>query len=119
MSLDGLVNRPCTLVLRSESDERTELGNEVPDETLIETVWELQQKSRDEQPEEGEVSDTRWDAFFLPGTDLTTADAVIDGLTGHVFEVFGESWPVRNPTTQEESHIQATVRRTAGSEDAS
>lgn len=116
--LSQLINRPCTLVLRSSSTELDAHGNEIPSEDLVASVCEIQQQRRDEPGGEGELSDTRWDAFFPVGTSLTTGDSVeVPGLG--TFELTGDPWSARNPRTQVESHVEATLRRTDGPEDAS
>lgn len=115
--LAQLINRPCLIVHRLSSTTTDSYGNEIPDEDLIEAVCELQQQQRTEPGTEGETSDTKWMLFLPAGTAITTGDSV--EVDGHVYEVTGEPWPARNPRTQAESHIEATVRRVAGSEDAS
>src|SRR5689334_17240639 len=115
--LATLLNRPVTITRRLPSSDTDGYGNEIPDEDTVETVCELQQQQRTEPGDEGELSSTRWLAIFPAGTDLRTGDAIeVDGAT---YEVFGDPWPARNPRTRAESHVEATVVRTAGSEDAS
>jgi hypothetical protein len=115
--IDDLINRPCTIISRSESGDTDELGNDIADVNEVVTVCEVQQRRRDEPDAHGEVSDTLWDGFFLAGTELTTADAVRPEGLGE-FELVGDPWPVRDPLTQQESHVEATLRRVAGAEDA-
>lgn len=115
--LAQLINRQCQIVRRSQSSDLDDYGNEIPGEEIVETVCELQQRRRDEPGGEGETSDTEWVAFFLPEADLDTGDGLI--VDGVVYEVTGDPWSARNPRTQAESHIEATLRRTAGSEEAS
>lgn len=115
--LSTLINRPCTIWSRSASTDVDELGDAIDDETATETVCELQQHQRSEPGDQGEFSDTGWLLFLLPGTALDTSDQV--EVDGQVFEVVGAPWEVRNPRTQTVSHIEATLRRTAGAEGGS
>lgn len=118
MSLTSLINRPCLLIRRSESGDTDDYGNDIATETIVATVCEIQQIRRTEPATEGELSQGDWVAFFLPGTALDTSDAIeVDGLG--TFELVGGPWVVRNPRTQQESHVEASLRRTAGAEDLS
>lgn len=117
MSIATLINRPCVVIERLPSGDTDDYGNSVPDEEEVETVVELQQVQRDEPGGAGELSDTRWLGFFPAGTDLTTADAVV--VDGERYELEGDPWPVRNPRTGTESHVEASLCRVAGAEDAS
>lgn len=117
MSLAQLINRDCILVQRTEDGTTDELGNEIPAETHVQTVCELQQQRRTEEEDQGEVSEADWLLVLPAGTDIDTGDSVI--VDGNEYELIGAPWPARNPRTRAESHIEATVRRTAGPEDAS
>jgi hypothetical protein len=114
MSLAQLLNRPVTIISRSDSGETDELGNEIPTETAIETVGELQQRQRDEPGAQGEFSETTWLLVLPTGTEIDTGDAVV--IDGRIYELVGDPWAARNPRTQTESHVEATVRRAAGEE---
>lgn len=87
-------------------------GNLVPTITEVETVGELQQVRR----EEGEVSDTHWLLILPADSEIDTGDAV--SIEGRTYELIGDPWFARNPRTQLLSHVECTLRRTAGSEDA-
>jgi hypothetical protein len=113
--ISRLISRPCTLILRRDGDATDEFGNPIAEETEVETVCELQQRRRDERIGAGETSDTFWALYLRPGEDLRTSDAV--EVDGEVYELVGEPWTVRNSRTGATSHVQATVRRVAGSED--
>lgn len=110
--LSTLLNLPCTLIRRTESGEKDEYRNDIPGEQAIETACELQQKQRSEDDDLGETSDTRWLLILPAETDVATGDAVV--IEGLVYEVIGDPWAARNPRTQQHSHVEATVRRTAG-----
>ena len=116
MSLTNLINRPCTITTGIETDD---FGID-PDPATpapVTTVCELQQRQRGENADDGEVSWTDWIAFFPVGTLIDTADTVT--VDGHNYEVVGEPWVARNPATEADSHIEATLWRTAGAGDGS
>lgn len=118
MTLSQLINRPCTLVYRTDTGDTDELGNVIPSETRVDAVCEVQQDRREEPGDAGEVSDTRWSGYFLPGVDLRTADAVqVEGIG--TFELIGDPWPARNPRTETEEHVEATLRLVRGAGEAS
>jgi hypothetical protein len=108
-------HRAC--ITRAAVDEIDEYGDEIPTETTVETVGELQQQQRTEQ--DLARRDLRHPlAADPPGRDqIGTGDSV--EVDGHEYEVVGEPWAARNPRTRAESHVEATLRRVAGSEDAS
>lgn len=110
--LAKLLNTTCTIVRRSASEKEDDYGNLIPTEEEVETVCYVEQKQRDEQAE-GEPAGERWLGIFPPGTGLDPNDSVtVDGLGS--FEVFGPPWPARNPRTQSESHVEATLLKVAG-----
>jgi hypothetical protein len=115
--LTDLLNRPITIVSRTDGDATDEYGNEIPDEAMTSTVGELQQERRDEPGASGETSDTRWLLVVPAGTVINTGDAVI--VDNEVYEVVGAPWPARNPRTGTTSHVEASLRRTAGDEGGS
>lgn len=117
MPIDLLMNLPVTIVNRTDSDDVDEYGNAIPTENAMETVGELQQVRRDEPGDAGETSDTRWLLVLPAGTVVNTGDAVI--ADSEVYEVVGQPWPARNPRTGVVSHVEATLRRTAGDEGGS
>jgi hypothetical protein len=107
-----LLNRPCTITRRGDSDALDEYNDPIPAVPVeIETVCELQQQQRTEPVDQGESSDTRWALFLPAGTDITTGDSItVDGLA---YEMVGDPWHARDPITKRESHLEANVRRTA------
>lgn len=115
MTLAQMINTPCTILRRSASGSRNKYGGKSKVDTPVETVCELQQRRRDEQGDQGELSDTFYLAIFPAGTEIRTGDGLV--VAGHEYEMIGDPWRARNPRTQAESHIEATVRRTAGDED--
>lgn len=118
MSLTQLINRTCTIIRRSESGATDDFGNDLPTETEEDTVCEVQQQRRTEGEADEEIAEGDWLGIFPAGTDLRTGDAVrVDGIG--TFELVGDPWPARNPRSQTESHVEASLRRTAGSYDES
>lgn len=124
MSLTQLINTPCTITHRTTSEKRDRYGNEIPTETLVDTVCEVQESrlslaGRSSEPEtEGEMSDTHWTGLFPTGTPLSTADTVRVEDIGD-FEVAGEPWHARNPRTQTIDFVEVPLRRTVGGEEGS
>lgn len=110
--LSTLINRPCTITRRLPSGAEDEIGNLIASEEVIETVCELQQQQRTEPTGQGELSDTRWLLILPAGTSLHGGDTVT--VDDESYELVGEPWHARNPRTRTESHVEATVRRTAG-----
>lgn len=100
---------------KSESNETDDYGNEIPKAAETTTVCEIQQQQRSETASEGELSDTRWLGFFPADTELDTGDVVATDGIG-TLELIGAPWPVRDPEDQTVSHLEATLRRTAGPE---
>lgn len=118
MPLATLLNRPCTIFRRSPSGSKDDYGNAILTETAVETVCEIQQRSRTEEDDQGELSDTLWLGIFPGETVLRTGDEVrVEGIGN--FELVGDPWPARNPRTQVEEHVEATLRRTVGDEEGS
>ena len=119
MSIATLISRNCTLLLRDESGTVDDYGNDIPSVTLLATVCELQPRRANEGDAAEEISEDDYVAYFLPGTDLSTADAVAMTDTGETFEFVGKPPVWRNPRTGANVYVEAFIRRTAGSEDAS
>ncbi|MGZ6587885.1 MAG: hypothetical protein ACXVHX_26745 [Solirubrobacteraceae bacterium] len=92
-----------------------DLGNEIPEEESTETLCELQQTSTTEPALEGESSDSRFLLILPAGTLIATGDTVT--IEGQDYELVGDPWRARNPRLGTHSHVQATVRRTSGTED--
>lgn len=112
-----LISRPCVLVRGARAD-RDDFGlDDDPDaeEVRVETVCAIQQRQRTEDPEAGEVSRSDWTGYFLPDETLGTADKV--EVDDERYEVVGEPWRVMDLETDEASHLEASLRRTAGALD--
>ena len=110
----SLINRPCTLIRRDATGATDARGNPVIETTELETLCEIQQERRDESTDTGVVSVTVWKAFFPPGLDVAPGDQIVVTDDGRAYEVDGEPWDARNPRTQVQSHIEATLKRTRG-----
>lgn len=115
MSLTDLLNRSCTIISRTSDGTTDEFGNDIPGETLTLTVGELQQRSRDEPAMAGEITASEWLLVLPAGIGIRTGD-VVEVDNGR-YEVTGSPWHARNPRTQLESHVEATLRQTAGTDD--
>ena len=110
MTIAQLLNCPCTITHRQDGDERDQYGNALDTETTTVTVCEIQQQQRTETAEE--IAGTTWALYLPAGTAIDAGDTVdIDDVS---YEVHGEPWPARSPVTEQVSHIEATVHRTAG-----
>jgi hypothetical protein len=120
--IEELIQTPCQIVRRQPSDVTDIYGNELPAEELVDAVCAIQaaqQRQASEPGGAGEVASDQYTGFFLPTVDglLDTADAVVaDEL---VYELVGAPNRVIDLETQELSHIELALRRTAGAEDAS
>lgn len=113
MSLTDLLNLACTITSRAPSEDRDAYGNPVSSTTTVTTVCELQQQSRDEQPDE--ISSTKWLLILPADTAIATDDTVV--VASVAYEVDGEPWVVRSPWTGTVSHVEAALRRAEGVDD--
>jgi hypothetical protein len=110
--LSNLLNRPCEIVRRGPSGVEDDYGNEIAGETVVNTVCELQQDAAMEVGGHEEVSRTHWRCFLPVGTDIDGTDRVT--VDGEPYEVDGEPWSVRNPRTQQMSHVEVRLIRVSG-----
>lgn len=116
MPISTLLTRTCTITRRSSTAGTTDdYGNLTGTTSTTSTVCELQQRAASEQEEQGELSDTSWLLVLPAGTGIDTGDKIT--VDGQAFEMVGAPWPARNPRTGVESHLECTVRRTAGAGD--
>jgi len=113
--LTELMNLPVTIVRRSASGVEDDYGNEIPAETSIQTVCEFQQKARGEEDEN--LASTQYMLFLPAGTDIDAGDVVV--IEGLEYQMAGDPWFARDPESQTNSHVEATLVRTSGSEDGS
>jgi hypothetical protein len=115
--ISDLMNRPCTLLLRTSTGEDA-YGNATVTEMSVATVCAFQKQSSSvdaEDRSQNNLAESGWDLFLPFGPDINSGDAVIvDDLE---YEVDGDPWPVRNELTGEFSHVEAVCRRVSGSED--
>lgn len=117
MSIDRLLSQTATIIERSGSGSVDEYGDEVATETETEVACAIQQQRRDEE-DDSELGTGLWRGYFPAGTDLDGGDAIRVEDFG-TFELDGPPWPVLNHRTNQVSHVEATLNRTAGPEDAS
>lgn len=113
--LSELLTRPVTISTPAGAGTNDAYGNENEAADTVTTVCELQQRQRTEDGETG-VATGDWLLFLPAGTVLKSSSTVtVDGVT---YEVVGDPWPVWDPFQQDPSHIEATLRRTAGADTA-
>lgn len=124
MPISDLLTQPCLLLQRDPDGGEDRYGNETQEETPVETVCALQQRQRTEggasgamSSAHGDLSDTSWLLVLPADTQIDNGDAV--EVSGQRFELVGAPWPAFDPVAQAVSHLECTVRRTAGSEDRS
>lgn len=117
MPISELLTRTATITHKTEGEEVDAYGNEIPVTEETSVTCEIQQTKRSESAE-GEVSDTHWLGVFPVYTDLDTGDTVKAEGIG-TLELVGAPWVARDPETGVLSHIEATLRRTAGPEEGS
>lgn len=113
MTLTPLINRPCKILTRVITGE-DDYGNDTHEDTVVDTVCELQQRQRSEDDGHNELSKTSWLLVLDTGETITARDAVV--VDGDRYELDGEPADVWNPRTQLISHIEATVVRTSTEE---
>ena len=111
--LTNLLNRPCFILSRDVSGT-DDYGNATYDDTVTETVCELQQRQRSEDDGHNELSESSYLLVLNVGTVITARDAVV--VNDERYELDGEVADVWNPLTQQVSHIEATVVRTSTEE---
>jgi hypothetical protein len=112
--LANRLRRQVTIQHHTESGNTDVYGTDIPTVVEVNTVGELQQRSRDEA--EGAISQTDWRLYLPAETPIDTNDVVqIDGQT---FEVVGDPWQAFNPRTGEWEHVEVSLRRTSGEEQA-
>lgn len=109
-TVEALLTRPCTLLMRSQAETTTDVyGDEQPRVAPeVATTCQLQPQSRDEPDDQGELSVTTWRLWLNAGTEITTQDAVIvDGVT---YEMVGDPgvWEAGGSKLD---HLEATVKR--------
>lgn len=113
MSLATLLNRPCTIIHRTDSGEEDDYGDAIPTETYVETTCEIQQVRSDEPALEGEHSVTDWNLYLPVDVLIDTGDAV---LVGEVeYEVVGDPWHADSGSPQVH-HTEVRVRKTGTQE---
>lgn len=112
--IERLLTRPCTIRRTSPGATTNDYGDTIAEIVEVTTRCALQQRQRTEN--EAELSDTGWILFLPAGTQLDTNDVVV--IDGDEYEVTGDPWPVMNELTNAEDHVEASLRRTAASEDA-
>lgn len=113
--LSDLIAREAQII-RRPSGERDDFSAPEPDPDPEDILCEIQQRSRTEPGDDGELSDTEWVAFFFPDAEVSGNDVLI--VDGQRFELVGEPW-LANSGSAAMHHVEATLRRTAGPGDTS
>lgn len=110
MSLAGLLNQSCTITTRADSATVDRYGNPAQTESTATTVCYAEQRTRAESSDgKGEVQQEEWLVMLPAGTTVNGHDKITVGSL--VLEVVGPPWPVRNPRTQSESHVECNARK--------
>jgi hypothetical protein len=110
--LANRLRRQVTIQHHTESGELDVYGNDIPTVVEVNTVGELQQKSRDEAGDA--LSQTDWRLYLPAQTPIDTNDVVL--VDGEAFEVVGDPWQAFNPRTGDYEHVEVSLRRTSGEE---
>jgi hypothetical protein len=110
VSLATLINQACTITTRTEG-AKDRMGDPTLTESTTAAVCYCEQRQRSETTVNGDVQAQEWLVMFPVGTAVAGSDLVTVGTL--VLEVVGPPWPVRNPRTQTQSHIEATCRMVA------
>lgn len=113
MTVEALMNKPCTIIRRETSADRDEYGDEIREETTESTSCEIQQLGSNEPGDE--AASTTYTLFLPADTQIDQDDGVV--IDGHLYELTGVPDLVRNPRTQQDSHLEVILRRAAGADD--
>lgn len=110
-----LMNRPCLIRRKTPGTTTDEYGTPTTETVEVRTVCELQPATstrRDGEPSSHlDLTDSDWLLLLPAGTEIDSPDQVeVEGLT---YEVSTAPWSARNPWTQEPSHVEVGLRRTA------
>lgn len=109
MSLATLLNQACTITTRTTAGTVDRYGNPELTDADTATVCYAEQRSRTETSSDDDVQSEDWLVMFPSGTTVAGSDLVTVGSL--VLEVVGPPWPVRNPRTQSESHVECNARQ--------
>lgn len=113
MSLETMINRPCTLIRETASGKRNAAGNETTEKVEVETVCEYQQRSTRENPES--VTRSADVVYFLPHEEVSSGNEIVIPGEGR-FRVEGQPARRRNPRTMASAQVEVQVERIAGPE---
>lgn len=104
----SLIKTPATLI-RRKADGEDGHGNPTYALEEVEVLCELQQRrSTEDFAAVDDLSDAIWDLYLPVGTELNSGDSI--DVNDFTYELVGEPWSTR-------THVEATVRRTAGPAD--
>lgn len=113
----NLINRPCELIYRFDSEEVDEAGDAIYTEERVEADCEVQHRSSFEG-ESGAPSSSDWVGFFFDGVDLEAVDAVNVPDEG-LFEIDGDPARWRSPLSRRESFVEVSLVRVGEAEEGS
>jgi hypothetical protein len=115
MSISRMMRTSCTIIQRVPTGEVDRHGDAITEEVEVETRCALQQDRRTEHEEGGEVSDAFWRLFLPWGTEVGSGAAIM--VDGREYELQGEPWSA-SEGSRSMWHVEAAVRRTAGTGEA-
>jgi len=103
----SMLDRPCTIISRSQTGPVDRYNQPTWEETTTTTVWYVEQIQAREVTEGRTTGIATHLGVWPSGTIIDDSDKVSsDGVT---YEVLGPPWPVWEPGAGA-SHVEATVR---------
>ena len=105
MTVEALMQTPCTLLARTQDGPADEYGNPTWQEAEQETRCGIEQAGASEELGDA-VQVTRW-RVYLPADAPAEGWDVIRLANGTTLQLAGNAWPVRNFRTDEISHVEA------------
>ena len=107
-----LMTRPCIIESPVTSDDTDDMGDPLDSQPeRVVTVCEVQQSSSREARDGGLIDVQVWN-IYLPAGSRPRASSIVhvDGLR---IALDGGPWPVRDPLSGVESHVEAKGRQVA------
>lgn len=115
MSIERMMSIPCTVISEVPTGEKDRYGDPITERVEVSTKCALQQFRGEEHEQIGEVSDTLWNLYLPYETQIGMSAEVLAG--EREYEVVGECWKAEEGS-RSMWHIEALVRRRAGSGEA-
>lgn len=113
MSIDSLMNIPCTITPRAPAEQPDDYNDEVLEDgtPFDSTCWKARVSSTENTGNENVVVGD-WHYYFPADTDLTKLDARAKVSTPDGdFEMVGDPWLAQNPRSTSGEHVEAYGRR--------